>query len=101
MTLTAAERSRVERLHGVLRRQILDWDLENRPWIQVEILPLVERIRGGKTLCVAELARVCRGMGWEHGAFCTELGLSPVDYGGLIRLNDNVYFDAEFSRWGA
>lgn len=102
--LTTEEEAAIRRVHADLRRQIVEYDRAG-DWAESErrtapgVVALVARLREGKALVVSELAIVCRAMAWDDQSFYTALGLDVGDYAGLIRLNDNVYFDGDFGSW--
>lgn len=90
-------------LHTQLRRQISDWDSDGlfkvtRPGDDV-VRPLIERLRRGETLTVAECADVCRQMAWDVESFYDAVRVDNGDYDKLIQLNGGVYFNLRAPDW--
>jgi len=106
--LADADRASLDRIHSELRRQLADRGRDGEAELAIQAMtservaaaiPLTQQLTEGRRLSVAELATVCRALAWDVSAFYAAMRLDEGDYGGLIRLNDNVYFDLRAGDW--
>lgn len=96
--------SPIDKLHEQLREEIAEWDADDMfaaPEGHLVTLakPLVDRVRAGEAVTVAELAQVCRAMAWDVASFYEAFDLRDGDYHGLIQLNGGVYFNLDAPSW--
>lgn len=93
----------IQNLHTELRRQIASWDADGA-FLDVgdrlkAALPLIDRLRAGEQLTIAECAEACRAMAWDVESFYGALRVDEGDYHRLIELNGGVYFNLRAPEW--